>query len=85
MPTIMSSAEVTYFKFRPAELMKKRSGYRDQRALAMEMMYRYSRINQKEIARYVGEIMYTTVSHEGQRIRDMMEQDPKLKGWSDSR
>lgn len=61
--------------------MKKRAGYRDQRA--MVMMYRYGGINQKEIGRYVGEIMYTTVSHERQRIRDMMEQDPKLKGCSE--
>ena len=63
--------------------MKKRSGYRDQRAMAMEMMYRDSGINQKEIGRYVGEIMYATVSHERQRIRETMEQDPKLKGWSE--
>jgi hypothetical protein len=72
-----------YFKLRPTELMNKRSGYRDQRALAMEMMYRYGGIKQKEIGRYVGEIMYSTVSHERQRIREAMEQDHNLKGWSE--
>lgn len=72
-----------YFKLRPTELMKRRSEYRDQRALAMEMMYRYGGIKQKEIGRYVGEIMYSTVSHERRRIRGAMAQDPKLKGWSE--
>lgn len=35
-----------FFKLGPTALMNKRSGYRDQRAPAMEMMYRYSGIKQ---------------------------------------
>lgn len=70
-----------YFKLKPEELRERRSRYRDQRGLVMEMMYRYSRVNQKEIARYLGEIDYTTVSHERRRIRERMEADSKLKRW----
>src|SRR3989337_4452122 len=32
-----------YFKIKPAALRRKRGGYRDERALGMELMYRYSR------------------------------------------
>lgn len=82
-PEEILSKVAGYFKLKPTQLMKKRSGHRDQRALAMEMMYRHSGIKQREIGRYVGDMMYSTVSHERQRIREVMERDSRLKGWSE--
>ena len=72
-----------YFKLKAEEVRKKRSGYRDQRGLVMEMMYRYSGINQGEIGRSMGGIDYTTVSHERKRIRERMVWDSRLRGWSE--
>ncbi len=40
------------------------SGYRDQRALVMEMMYRYSEVNQGEIGGVMEGVDYTSVSRE---------------------
>lgn len=71
-----------YFKLKPQELTKKRSGYRDQRGLAMEMMYRFCGLKQREIGRELGGIDYTQVSHERGRIREKMEQDSEVKRWN---
>ncbi len=72
-----------YFKLKPEGIRKKRSVHRDQRGLVMEMMYRYSGINQREIGGLMGGIDYTTVSHERKRIREKTGRDSKLRGWSE--
>jgi hypothetical protein len=61
-----------YFKLRPEELRRKRSGFRDQRGIVMEMMHRYSGANQEQIGSYLGGIDYTSVSHERSRIREKL-------------
>jgi REP element-mobilizing transposase RayT len=71
-----------YFKLRPEELRRKRSGYRDQRALLMEMLHRYSEVSQQEIGRHMGGMDYTAVSHERGRVRQKMVQDAKLRRWA---
>jgi putative transposase len=68
-----------YFKLSPEELARKRSGYRDQRGLAMEMIHRYSGVGQGEIGGYLGGMDYTSVSHERSRIRKRMEENAKVK------
>ncbi|TAJ76658.1 hypothetical protein EPO44_21265 [bacterium] len=71
-----------YFKLKPEELKKKRGGYRDQRGLVMEVMYRLCGMRQREIGRELGEIGYTQVSHERARIRQKIEHDSKVRRWS---
>ncbi len=68
-----------YFKIKPELLGRKRSGYRDERGLAMEFMYRYSGIRQGEIGGHMGGMDYTAVSRERKRLREKMEYDSKLK------
>jgi putative transposase len=70
-----------YFKLRPEELRKKRSGFRDQRGMVMEMMHRYSGVSQEEIGSYLGGIDYTSVSHERSRIRDRLKDNATVKRW----
>ena len=43
-------------------LRKKRTPHRDYRAIAMEMMHRYSRISQEEIGKRFGNLDYSAVS-----------------------
>jgi chromosomal replication initiation ATPase DnaA len=71
-----------YFQIEVQDLTKKRSGYRDQRALVMEMMYRYCGIKQRDVGRELGGMDYTQVSHERGRIRERMERDSKVKKWT---
>ncbi len=61
------------------ELTKKRTPYRDYRALVMEMMYRYSRISQEEIGKRFGHLDYSAVSRERKRLRERMPLDRKLR------
>jgi hypothetical protein len=68
----------TYFKIKPEVLRRKRGGYREERALAMEFMYRYSGISQGEIGEHLGGMDYTAVSRERKRLREKMEHDSKL-------
>ena len=70
-----------YFKLRPEQLQRRRSGYRDQRALVMEMMYRHSGVSQKQIGGYLGGMDYTAISHERGRIRHKMLEDGRLRKW----
>ncbi len=71
-----------YFKLKPQMLRRKRSGYRDQRALVMEMMYRYSEVNQREIGQEMGGVDYTSVSRERKILRERIHKDSELKKWS---
>ncbi|MBI2988189.1 MAG: hypothetical protein HYY45_15595, partial [Deltaproteobacteria bacterium] len=71
-----------YFQLKPQEITKKRSGYRDQRGLVMEMMYRFCGLKQREIGRELGGIDYTQVSHERGRIREKMEGDSRVTRWN---
>ena len=70
-----------YFEIEPHDLRRKRSGYRDQRGLLMEVMYRYGGISQKELGAYLGGMDYTAVSHERRRIRERLETDDRLTNW----
>jgi putative transposase len=80
-PAKVLGAVAQYFKLRPEELRRKRSGFRDQRGIVMEMMHRYSGANQEQIGRYLGRIDYTSVSHERSRIRDRIKDNATVKRW----
>jgi len=68
-----------YFQLKAEELSRKRTIYRDQRAIGMELMYRHSGVNQVEIGRRVGGVDYTAVSRERKRLRERMAEDHRLK------
>jgi hypothetical protein len=61
-----------------AELTGKRTGHRDERGIALELMYRYSGASQARIGELVG-LDYTAVSRERKRLRDRIESNKRLK------
>jgi len=67
-----------HFKIKPEEITKRRTRYRNERAMVMEAMYRFSRISQGEIGRYLGELDYSAVSRERKRLREAAEVDQDL-------
>jgi chromosomal replication initiation ATPase DnaA len=60
-------------------LSGKRTGHRDERALAMELMYRYGAVGQAEIGKALGGLDYTAVSRERKRLRQRIETDKVLR------
>jgi len=58
-------------------LTDKRTRFRDERAVAMEMIYRYAGISQMEIGRMFEGLDYTAVSRERTRLR-RIEEEPAL-------
>lgn len=70
-----------YFKVEVEELARRRSIHRDQRALVMELMHRYSGARQREIGEQLEGLDYTLVSRERKRLREMIERDPKVRKW----
>lgn len=68
-----------YFNVKVEELARKRSRYRDERALVMEMMHRHGRARQSEIGELLGRLNYTQVSRERKRLREKMENDARMK------
>ena len=59
-----------YFGLTEKQLIGKRTGYRDERAVAMELMYRHGEVSQAEIGKVLGQLDYTSVSRERQRLRE---------------
>ncbi len=78
-PEAVFTAVVRYFGMTEKRLTGKRSGFRDERAIAMEMIYRYSGISQAEIGKRFGGLDYTAVSRERTRLRGRMEEVPALR------
>lgn len=60
------------------EIRAKRSGNRDARAVAMEMLYRHGQLSQSAIGAELGGLDYTTVSRERKRIQERAELDKRL-------
>jgi chromosomal replication initiation ATPase DnaA len=68
-----------YFRLQEEKLTGKRTGHRDERAVAMELMYRCGGVSQAEIGRVLGNLDYTAVSRERKRLRERMENDKRLE------
>jgi REP-associated tyrosine transposase len=66
-------------KVKGEELAKRRTAYRDERAVAMELLYRYSGIKQREIGERLGEIDYSAVSRERTRLRERLKVERRLE------
>jgi len=67
------------FEIKVEELSKKRTKYRDFRAIAMELMYRHSNLSQAEIGKRLGGLDYSAVSRERKRLREGVEANRNLK------
>jgi hypothetical protein len=67
-----------YFKLSENQLTGKRTGHRDERGMALELMYRHSGESQPRIGE-LAELDYTAVSRERKRLRDRVESDKHLK------
>ena len=78
-PEAVYKAVVRYFGMVEKRLTGKRSGFRDERAIAMEMIYRYSGVSQAEIGKMFGGLDYTAVSRERTRLRQRLEELPALR------
>jgi chromosomal replication initiation ATPase DnaA len=68
-----------YLKLKAQELTKKRTPHRDYRSIAMELMYRYSKISQEEIGKRFGGLDYSAVNRERKRLRERMQLDRALR------
>jgi len=60
-------------------LSGKRTSCRDERALAMELMYRHGAVGQAEIGKALGGLDYTAVSRERKRLRQRIKTDKTMK------
>lgn len=78
-PAGVIQAVAKFFGVEEKRLTEKRTGLRDQRAVAMEMIYRNGGIGQVEIGRLIGGLDYTAVSRERKRIREKVEHDANLR------
>ena len=78
-PVTVLREVLRYFGLAEKKLSGKRTGYRDERAVAMELMYRYGGVGQAEIGKMLGGLDYTSVSRERKRIRERIEKDDVLR------
>ena len=67
-----------HFQLSENQLTGKRTGHRDERGMALELIYRYCGASQARIGQLVG-LDYTAVSRERKRLRDRIESDKRLK------
>jgi chromosomal replication initiation ATPase DnaA len=68
-----------HFGLEESKLIGKRTGHRDERGVAMELMYRYGGLKQVRIGELLGGLDYTAVSRERKRLRERVEANKALK------
>jgi chromosomal replication initiation ATPase DnaA len=78
-PTAVLRAVARYYGVEEKRLTGKRTRLPDERAVALEMVYRHGGIRQAEIGRLFGGLDYTAVSRERKRLRDKADQDSKIR------
>lgn len=66
------------FGVKEKEITAKRTAHRDERAVAMEMLYRHGQLSQAAIGKIMGGLDYTTVSRERKRLRESAQQNKRL-------
>jgi hypothetical protein len=77
-PATVIKKVARYFTLNERQLTGKRTGHRDERGMALELMYRYSGASQVRIGELVG-LYYTAVSRERTRLRNRIESNKRLK------
>jgi REP-associated tyrosine transposase len=70
-----------YFRLGEADLIRKRGQHRQQRALVMELLHRYSGLGQRIIGERFGGLDEGLVSRDRRAIREKIESDPKIRKW----
>jgi len=65
-------------KVKREDLVRRRTGYRNERAIAIDLLYRYSAINQREIGKRLGALDYSAVRRERTRLRERIKVDRRL-------
>ena len=78
-PGAVLRAVARYYGVEEKRLTGKRTGLRDERAVALELVYRHGAMGQAEIGRLFGGLDYTAVSRERKRLREKSAQDNKLR------
>jgi len=68
-----------HLKVKREDIAQRRTAFRDQRAVAIELLYRYSAIKQREIGQRLGQIDYSAVSRERTRLRERLKEDRGLE------
>jgi REP element-mobilizing transposase RayT len=76
---VVLRAVAGYFGLAEEKLTGRRTGHRNERAVAMELMYRYGGVRQAEIGKLLGNLDYTAVSRERKRLRDKAQEEKALK------
>ncbi|MGH7824912.1 MAG: REP-associated tyrosine transposase [Candidatus Binatia bacterium] len=77
-PAAVLKKVARYFQLPERQLTGKRTGRRDERGVALELMYRLGGTSQARIGDLMG-LDYTAVSRERKRLRDRIESDMRLK------
>jgi hypothetical protein len=72
-------AVADYFGLPEDRLTRRRTGHRNERAIAMELMYRYGGVSQAQIGKVLGNLDYTAVSRERKRLRERMPSDKNVR------
>jgi chromosomal replication initiation ATPase DnaA len=70
-----------YFRLAEADLIRKRGRHRQQRALVMELLHRYSGLKQRMIGERFGNLDEGLVSRDCRAIRAGIKNDPKIQRW----
>ena len=70
-----------YFRVGEGELTRKRGRHRQERALLMELLHRYSGLKQRMIAERLGGLDEGLVSRDRRAIREKIETEAKIRKW----
>jgi hypothetical protein len=70
-----------YFRLAEADLTRKRGRHRQERALVMELLHRYSGLKQRMIGERFGNLDEGLVSRDCRAIRAKIKNDPKIQKW----
>jgi hypothetical protein len=70
-----------YFRLGEADLTQKRGRHRQERALVMELLHRYSGPKQRMISERLGSLDERLVSRDRRAIREKIETEPKIRKW----
>lgn len=77
-PGVVLKKVARYFQVPESQITGKRTGRRDERGMALELMYRYCAVSQARLGALVG-LDYTAVSRERTRLRERIDSDKRLK------
>jgi putative transposase len=70
-----------YFRLDETELTRKRGQHRQERAVVMELLHRYSGLKQRMIGERFGGLDEGLVSRDRRAIREKIETEPKVRKW----